>query len=337
MRIEKGLLCSAGAHIAQIFSPRTAALITDTTVAAQYAAPVEKSLVDAGFRVAIHAFPPGEGHKTLTTVEGILQFLSQNHVTRTDFVVALGGGIVGDVAGFAAAIYLRGLPFVQIPTTFLAAIDSSVGGKTGINLPAGKNLAGAFWQPSLVLCDETAFTTLPQEVFADGVAEAIKYGVIADAGLFSKLCNGALHTQMEAVIARCVEIKSEVVSEDEFDTGRRQLLNFGHTIGHAIERCSAYQISHGHAVSIGMAVAVRAALRAGFCGEDCVKEVERALESHHLPTQSPYTMDRLEQAMRMDKKRKGERITLILPKEIGTCFLYEMPVGELRALLEGAL
>ncbi len=288
---------------------------------------------DAGYRVLSFLFAPGENSKTLDTFGKILSFLAQNNVTRTDCLVALGGGITGDITGFVASAYLRGIKFIQIPTTFLAAIDSSVGGKTGVNLPEGKNLAGAFYQPELVICDCDTLKTLPEEIFLDGVAEALKYGVIADRALFEHLRTGNFLCDLEEIIETCVKIKAEFVSRDEFDTGLRALLNFGHTVAHAIEKKSSYQISHGHAVAIGMAVISSAAEKSSLSEENCGNLIKTALKSCHLPFSSPYSAKELLSGMLSDKKRSGESLTLILPKKIGEAFLYPLSVSELEGFI----
>ena len=336
--IGRGLLDGCGGRVREQITAGTIALIADETVDALYGGRAAASLQAAGYRVVRYAFPPGEAHKSLGTVAGILDFLAAQELTRADCIAALGGGIVGDVAGFAASIYLRGVPFVQLPTTFLAAIDSSVGGKTGVNLPAGKNLAGAFWQPSYVLCDCDAFATLSPETFADGAAEAIKYGVLADAALFERLEDGGLEDGLEQVVRRCVEIKSDVVARDEFDRGERQLLNLGHTLGHAVEKCSGYRVAHGHAVAMGMAAAARLGVKLGVTEDPALPDrLCAVLARHHLPQKTAFSVDALLTAMLRDKKRAGDRITWVLPRRIGQCALHKLPVAALPSLLEGCL
>lgn len=336
--IGRGLLDGCGGRIRALLPADRVALIADETVDALYGGRVAASLQTAGYRVVRYAFAPGEAHKTLETVSGILDFLAARALTRADCVAALGGGIVGDVAGFAASIYLRGVPFVQLPTTFLAAIDSSVGGKTGVNLTAGKNLAGAFWQPSYVLCDCDTFATLPPAVFADGAAEAIKYGVLADAALFQRLEQGCLTDGIEQVTRRCVSIKSELVARDEFDRGERQLLNFGHTLGHAVEKCSGYAITHGHAVAVGMVAAARLGVKLGVTEDAALPDrLCAVLTRHNLPHRTAFSADALLSALLRDKKRMGDTIAWVLPRRIGQCVLHRLPVAGLPALLEGCI
>ena len=249
--IGRGILGQLGEEVKKRIQPCKAAIITDTTVEKLYAEQAEKSLQQAGFTTCRFADPAGENSKHIGTLSDILEFLAEEEVTRQDIIIALGGGVCGDMAGFAAAVYQRGIRFVQVPTTFLAAVDSSVGGKTAIDLKAGKNMAGAFYQPHLVLCDVDMLDTLPEEVFADGIAETLKYGVIGDVDLFEKTAKGDFRNDLEEIIETCVKMKRDIVMEDEFDNGVRQLLNLGHTLGHAIEKRSGFAISHGHAVAIG--------------------------------------------------------------------------------------
>ena len=307
---------------------RRVAVISDSHVAPLHGERVRQFLPPDS---PLYVFPAGEASKTLDTIAGMLHFLAEAQLTRGDLVVALGGGVTGDMAGFTAAIYLRGIPVVQLPTTLLAAIDSSVGGKTGVDLPQGKNLAGAFWQPSAVLCDTTLMDTLPQRILFDGTAEAIKYGVIRDAALFHTLAApGGLQNHLQEVIARCVEIKAEIVAGDEFDRGERALLNFGHTLGHAVERESRFAISHGQAVAIGMVAVTRWAERRGWCPKDLHLPLVEALKEYDLPTELPYPWEQLTEAMLHDKKRKGDRIQLVVPESLGRCVLKTISVEELR-------
>lgn len=235
VHIGSGILPELGPLLRAQVPGERVCIVTDDTVQALYGAQAEASLTQAGFAVCTFAFPHGEQSKCAATYLKLLNFLAEQHLTRTDAIVALGGGVPGDLAGFAAATYLRGIAFAQVPTTLLAAVDSSVGGKTAIDLDAGKNLAGAFWQPCLVLCDYDTLQTLPEEIFADGCAEVIKYGVLGDEALFAHLEQYGLAFDRERVITRCVEMKRDVVAADEFDNGQRQLLNLGHTLGHAVE------------------------------------------------------------------------------------------------------
>ena len=243
----------------------------------------------------------------------------------------------GDMAGFAAAVYQRGIRFVQIPTTFLAAVDSSVGGKTAIDLKAGKNMAGAFYQPHLVLCDVDTLDTLPQVVFADGIAETLKYGVIGDAALFEKIASGDFRGDLEAVIERCVTMKRDIVMEDEFDTGVRQLLNLGHTLGHAIEKRSGFTITHGHAVAIGMHLIAKAAEEKGLAEAGLAAQIKAGLEKNGLPVEIGYTAEEITAGVLKDKKRRGGEISFVFPEKIGHCEIVKIPVEEVTELVKKAL
>jgi 3-dehydroquinate synthase len=335
--IGRGLLDTAGDWLASLTPSRLAALIADDTVDTLYGDRVSAALRSAGFAVLRFTFPHGEANKTLATYGRMLQFLSENRVTRADTVVALGGGVTGDMAGFAAATYLRGVHVAQIPTTLLAMVDSSVGGKTGVDLPAGKNLVGAFHQPVGVLCDVSTLATLPPDVFADGMAEAIKYGILCDAPLFETLKTGIEAQALETVVERCVAIKAGVCAGDECDRGQRQMLNLGHTFGHAIERCSGYTLPHGHAVAVGMVYASRIAAHLGLCDAGIVPQVMAALTANSLPVSAPYTPDALADAALGDKKRAGGTLTLVLPKAIGQCMLHPVPITDLPLLAQVAL
>lgn len=306
---------------------RRVAVITDSTVGPLHLSRVLSFLPPDSPHFI---FPAGEASKHLGTIGEMLDFLAREQLTRSDLVVALGGGVTGDMAGFTAAIYLRGISVLQLPTTLLAAIDSSVGGKTGVDLPQGKNLAGAFWQPRAVLCDTDLLSTLPRRILFDGVAEAVKYGVIRDAALFRLLATpGGFQENLRQVIARCVEIKAEIVAGDEFDRGERALLNFGHTLGHAVERESDFAISHGQAVAIGMVAVTRLAEERGWCEAGLHAQIAQALELYELPVELPYPWERLAEAMLHDKKRRGNELTLVVPECLGRCVLKTLPVAEL--------
>lgn len=335
--IGRGLLAQTGAEIAKRIHPCKVAVITDTTVEKLYAEQVEKSLAEAGFSPCRFAFPAGEASKNINTLSDILEFLADAEMTRQDIIVALGGGVVGDMAGFAAAVYQRGIRFVQVPTTFLAAVDSSVGGKTAIDLRAGKNMAGAFYQPHLVLCDIDTLDTLPEETFADGIAETLKYGVIGDADLFEKTACGDFKKDLEEIIETCVKMKRDIVMEDEFDTGLRQLLNLGHTLGHAIEKRSGFTLSHGHAVAIGMHLIAKAAEEKGLAEAGLAEKIKAALENNNLPVSITYTAEEITEGVLKDKKRRGGEISFVFPTKIGHCEIVKIPVDEVTELVRKAL
>ncbi|KXL53355.1 3-dehydroquinate synthase [Anaerotignum neopropionicum] len=335
--IGKGLLTQVGKEVSKRVAPCKAAMITDSKVDSLFSATVALSLADAGFSVCKFVFPQGEGSKNIGTLSEILEFLAENEMTRQDIIIALGGGVVGDMSGFAAAIYQRGIKFVQIPTTFLAAVDSSVGGKTAIDLKAGKNLAGAFYQPKLVLCDTNALLTLPKEVFADGVAETLKYGVIGDEKLFHKVESLEFMQDLEETIEICVSMKRDIVMRDEFDNGERQLLNLGHTLGHSIEKLSNFTISHGHAVAIGLHLIAKAAEAKGIAECGLAERICKALVKNGLPIQTDFSVRQIAQGAFMDKKRRGGTISFVFPEKIGKCRIEKVPIEEVGQLVTVAM
>lgn len=327
--ISRGLLDTVGERAAALLRGRSVAVVSDSNVAPLYLDRVERSLENAGFRVVSFVFRAGEASKNGATYLELLEFLAQNHITRADGLIALGGGVVGDLTGFAASTFLRGVDFLQLPTTLLAAVDASVGGKTAIDLESGKNLAGAFYQPRAVLCDLDALDTLPDDVFADGCAEVIKYGMIGDAALLDQLAAVHFRKDPEAVVARCIAMKRDLVEQDEFDTGARQLLNLGHTLGHGIEACSGYAVSHGKAVAIGMVLVTRAAIAMGKCPEEALPRLRALLAQYGLPESAEYTPEALYEKTLSDKKRAGGTIQLVIPTAWGTSELQAVPVADL--------
>ncbi|MCL2299198.1 MAG: 3-dehydroquinate synthase [Firmicutes bacterium] len=330
MHIGAGLLEKSGALIAETLRPTRVLLVTDSNVAKyQHCSSAVQSLEAQGIACNTFTFPAGEASKSLYTYGKILDACTGFTLNSGDALIALGGGVTGDLTGFAAATYRRGIAFVQMPTTLLAAVDSSVGGKTGVNLNAGKNLAGAFWQPRLVITDPETFETLPPAEYANGVAECLKHGVLFDEGLFAALEGGG--PVSEAQIARNVELKRGAVIGDERDTGKRRKLNLGHTLGHAIEQTSGYTIPHGAAIGLGMLMMARV-----FCPaiED---RLRAALEKNHLPTQCEFTARELFSALEQDKKRAGGDITVVAPLKIGRCELRTLPMEAFQRLLEERL
>lgn len=337
IKIGSGILCTIGAEAAALGKVSKVCIVSDSNVFPIYGSIVAESLVQSGILVSSFVFPAGEQEKNGKTFLALLNKLAVDQLTRTDLIVALGGGVVGDLAGFAAACYLRGIRFVQVPTTLLAAVDSSVGGKTAIDLDNGKNLAGAFWQPSLVLCDTDTLKTLPEEIFRDGCAEVIKYAVLYDPQLLEELLASGLDFDREDVITRCVQWKRDVVMEDEFDTGARMKLNLGHTVGHGVEARSAFGVSHGKGVSIGMAIVARAAAAKGMCSESCCRKILEILKRFGLPLETGYCAEELYTYTLSDKKRTGGSIRLIIPREIGFCEIVPTPVFELKSFIEAGL
>ena len=331
IKIGPGLLPTLGAEAVALGKAKKVCIVSESTVFPLYGSTAENSLKKAGFEVLTFVFPAGEESKNASTYLELVIFLAQNHLTRTDLIIALGGGVVGDLAGFAAATYLRGIRFIQVPTTLLAAVDSSVGGKTAIDLPAGKNLCGAFCQPSLVLCDTDTLDSLPADIFRDGCAEVIKYGVLYDPELFAQLEEQGLSFDREAVITRCIQWKRDVVMEDEFDTGARMKLNLGHTIGHGVEARSNFALSHGKSVAIGMAIVSRAA----NCPD--AGRIVACLEKFGLPVHTDYPLEDIYTYTLSDKKRSGDTVKLILPNRIGDCTVVPTPVTQLKSFIEAGL
>lgn len=335
--IGNGLLTELGGYALQVKKPCKAAIISESNVWPLYGHTAAKALEQSGFSVCHFVFPAGEASKNGATYLQILSFLAENQLTRSDLVIALGGGVTGDITGFAAATYLRGISCIQIPTTLLAMVDSSVGGKTAIDLPAGKNLAGAFYQPNLVLCDLDCLNSLPRNIFLDGCAEVIKYGVLFDKALFAHLQDNGPDFDQETVIARCVELKRDIVAMDEFDRGERQKLNLGHTIGHSIEANSNFTISHGKAVAAGMAIVSRASAKYGICSESVSQEICNVLSRFDLPTNSDCSANQLFSTALSDKKRSGGSVNLILPREIGDCIISPTRIEVLENFIEAGL
>lgn len=329
--VGESLLLQAGALLRRLFPPCRIGLVTDSNVAPLYLQALRSGLEEAGFSCSVFIFPAGESNKNLTNYGQLLSFLARERLSRSDIILALGGGVVGDLAGFAAATYSRGLSWVQLPTTLLATVDASVGGKTAINLPEGKNLAGAFHQPSLVLCDCSCLQSLGTTQIHDGLAEMLKHGLIADHELFQRLEKGFSLRDLDLaeLIYRNVEIKGQFVLCDEQDRGPRQILNFGHSIGHAIEKCSAYAITHGQAVAMGILAEIRAAYRMSM-SPIAPEVIESAFALHGLPTSIPFTEEELWNAALQDKKRNGEQIQLTCLQEIGKAQLCTLNLSEFR-------
>lgn len=337
--IERGLLDAVGKRCRVVLMRATRiALVTDSTVGPLYAQRVVDSLEAARFQVKVFTIPAGESSKNPEMLAWLWEQLMAFGLTRTDAVVALGGGVVGDLAGFAAATILRGIDYVQIPTTLLAQVDSSVGGKVAVDLQAGKNLAGAFWQPRMVVIDPDVLETLPDPVFADGMAEVIKYGCIWDAEFFDMLdqCGSRerVMAAIEQVIHICCAIKAEVVLQDEHDRGLRMILNFGHTLGHAYEKAYHYETyTHGQAVSAGMVLAAELGERLGVTQPGTKARIEQLTATFGLPTAIPCTAEDYEGAVGLDKKGSGDSITVILLRTLGECAPTKMEKKELLALL----
>ncbi len=313
--IGHGLLSELGERLLKVHRPCRTMLIADKTVYALYGKQAESALKSAGFSVYTFQFPAGEQSKTMDTCMRALSKMAQAEITRADLVLTLGGGVAGDLGGFAAAIYQRGIPFVQLPTTLLSAIDASVGGKTAVDLPEGKNLAGAFHQPSLILCDTATLDTLPNEIFMQGAAEIIKHGLLTNAAWLSEFA-ASPKANIDEIIRKNVEIKASFVLHDERDTSRRQMLNLGHTIGHALEKLSNYALSHGQAVAIGLVAELRAARKMGFGSVD-ERIAQKYISQCGLQTEYACDADAMLALAVRDKKRRGETINMIILTENG--------------------
>ena len=335
--IDHNLIADTGNYVSKVCKTGKAAIISDSNVFPLYGETVQNSLIRSGYDVISYVFPAGEESKNGQNYLNILNFLAENTFTRSDVLIALGGGVVGDITGFVAATFLRGIAFIQIPTTLLAMVDSSVGGKTAIDLPAGKNLCGAFYQPKLVLCDLQTLNTLPEQVFCDGCAEVIKYGVLYDTELFYHLSEKGLQFDKAYVVPQCIALKRDVVKEDEFDRGARQMLNLGHTIGHGIEAQSNFEVSHGQAVAAGMAIIAKAASNSGICSSAVYEKICNTLKLFHLPTATTYSADDLYHSALSDKKRSGGTVNLIVPKDIGSCIILKTDINDLKSFIKAGL
>jgi len=333
VKIGAGLLTHTGELASGLIKGRNAVIVSDSNVFPLYGETVRQSLEAAGFSVGAFVFPAGEGSKNTDTLVALLNRLAELRPDRSDAIFALGGGVTGDMAGLAAALYLRGIACIQLPTTLLAMVDSSVGGKTAVNLSAGKNLVGVFSQPRLVLCDTDCLQTLPEAVYAEGWAEIIKAAMIKSRPLADFLLKSSPGENIERVIAACVEIKRDVVDADEFDTGVRQILNFGHTVGHAIELLGDYRYFHGEAVALGMRIMARACCALGTCEPECLSVLETLLNKYKLPTVCDMDAGALLEAAQRDKKRSAGGITLVLPVRVGECTLKKTGFDELGTLL----
>ena len=331
--IGSGLLSEAGTRIREVLKADRVALFTDSSVNSLYGDTVEKQLADAGFKTFRYVFPAGEESKNLGTVASFIDFMAEQHLSRKDAVIVLGGGVAGDMGGFAASIYLRGIKFVQIPTSLLAAVDSSVGGKTGVDIDAGKNLVGAFWQPSLVLCDTDAFKSLGNDQILDGTAEILKTGAIRDAELFRKAAEGDILLMAEDIVERCVQLKGEVVDADEKEAGLRKILNFGHTMAHAIEKYSDFGISHGKAVAIGMLMITRAFERMGKTKEGTYDRLYSVIKAKGFETEYDAPLDELCRLAASDKKAGGGSISLVYIPEIGKADTFDVSLEKLYDIM----
>jgi len=337
--IEKGIINNAGYEISKIYEAKKIAVITDENVFEIFGETLKKSLVQNGFKPDFIIVKPGEASKSLGTLNSVYSSLVNYGITRGDMIIALGGGVVGDLAGFAASTYLRGIDYVQIPTTLLAQIDSSIGGKVAVNLQEGKNLVGSFYHPKIVLIDPSALNSLPDKFIKDGLGEAVKYGCIKDKELFNILnaikSKEELLENIEDIIFKSCSIKKEAVEVDEKDKGMRMLLNFGHTLGHAIEKYYNYETySHGEAISIGMYHITRKSEALGYTKQGTADEIKNILTNLNINYKLPdMDMDVIRKSVNLDKKNISGLINLILLKEIGNSYIENVPVENIEKFI----
>ncbi|EHJ51800.1 3-dehydroquinate synthase [Streptococcus macacae] len=339
--IEKGSLSKVGQWVKELWKPQKITLITDNRVGSLYAEKVKLSLEDAGFNVAVFDFLEGEASKNLTTVNKAYEFLLKQGMTRSDGIIALGGGVVGDLAGFVASTYMRGIHFLQIPTSLTAQVDSSIGGKTGVNTPLAKNMVGTFAQPDGVLIDPDTLNTLGQRELIEGMGEVIKYGLIADSELWENLegLDGSIESILEnaeMIIYHSCNVKRQIVVEDELDNGVRLYLNFGHTIGHAIEATAGYgKVMHGEAVAIGMIQLSRVAQAKGLMPQGITEKIKAMCSKFGLPIDyEPWDINKLYAVLSHDKKARGNSIKTVIVPEIGKAAINQIPLEEMKEYLE---
>ena len=332
--IERGLIDKTGGLVREVSKASKVCVITDSNVGAFYGETVVNSLRDAGFDTAMFTFEAGEKNKRLDTISAMYSFMADFNMSRKDLVVALGGGVTGDMAGFAAATYMRGINFVQIPTSLLAQVDSSVGGKTGVDIEQGKNLVGAFHQPILVIIDPDTLETLPDAFLCDGMGEVIKYGCIKDKKLFETLEQNDAYTIIEDIIYDCVSIKRDVVERDEKESGERMLLNFGHTLGHSLEKIYNFDgLSHGQAVAIGMVMIAAAGERAGLTEQGTSERILSLCEKYNLPTSDKASAEEIAKVCQSDKKASGGSVNLVLLNSIGDSFIRPTELDKLEEFI----
>ena len=332
--LDKGVLTKTGQYLADLGYSGRCAVITNETVGPLHAEPLLTSLREAGFEPTRIDIPDGEQFKTLGTVAGLYERLVEAKLDRRSPIIALGGGAVGDMAGFTAASYMRGVPFAQIPTSLLSMVDASVGGKTGVDLPHGKNLVGAFKQPEMVIIDPDVLSTLPEVEFRAGLAEVVKHGIIDAPQLFAALEKEQY--DLGWMLFEAINVKVRVVQEDPFEQGRRAVLNLGHTFGHAFEQLSHYEIRHGEGVAMGLACAARLAARLGHCSGDTSERIIALLDQLGLPFAPPaYAFTEVWAAMFTDKKRQGNTLRFILPRAIGDVDIFDnVTEGNVRSILD---
>ena len=345
--IGYGILSMVGEKAAECAKSRKALIVTDDNIPDKYINKVEASLRDNGFEAVKFVFPHGEKSKCAATYLELVNFAAKERLCRSDVMIALGGGVTGDLTGFAAATYMRGIKYIQVPTSLLAAVDSSVGGKTAIDLESGKNLVGAFYRPSAVICDLETLSTLSDDFVRDGMAEVIKYAHIREKelysllegsdGIYDAIKKGAPDARVLDIVYRCVKLKADIVNADEFESGERALLNLGHTVGHAIEAANDFNISHGHAVAMGMCIVANAAVKCGMCDQSVYDGIASLNQKYRLPTRCDNDADTLYNGALSDKKNTGSGIKVIVPDQKSSCVIRKMTHEELYGFIKKGL
>lgn len=337
IEIKKHLLDEIGVKLLSFKRLSKVCIVTDVNVHKLYTKELTNSLANTGFEVHKIVFDSGEATKSFEHLQQIVNYLAHEEFMKSDLLIALGGGVIGDITGFAASIYKRGIDYIQIPTTLLSAVDSSVGGKTAIDLPAGKNLVGAFWQPKAVYFDTATLETLPKKELQNGLSEIIKAGVILDKSILELLYNNDpknLGMILEELIIKSIEVKKQIIEIDERESGIRQVLNLGHTIGHAIEKCSDFSIPHGQAVAVGLLATARISEDKGWADTQISDYLANIYERYQFDLYCPFTSVQLAKAASADKKRSGEIITLAIPKDLGQCTLKDIPYLQIEDLFK---
>ena len=335
--IDSGLIRHAGDAVSSLTGAHDAAIITEDGIDRLYGMDLVKSLESAGIRTQMIVVPSSEKSRSLSIVNRVYGALVDFGLPSDGVLIALGGRVVGDITGFVAATYHRGIAYIQFPTSVLSQIGSAIGGKITLDITAGKNLVGAFWQPSLVLCDTDTLDTLPREIFLDGCAEVIKYAILYDSDFFHYLASTGPGFDKAYVIERCVTMKRDVVARDEFDTGERRLLNLGHTVGHGVEAKSNFTLSHGKSVAIGTAIIARSAVNYQLLSQECAIKIENLLREFCLPVRTQDSAKELASFALSDKKRTGGTVSLVVPRAIGRCEILSTPVEELENFIQAGL
>lgn len=333
--LGKGLIADLPRLVAPFCRGRKVGIVTDDTVDALYASAAAEVLQTSGYEVAKYVIPHGESSKNITTLSDVLEHFATCHFTRKDILISIGGGVIGDITGLAAALFMRGIQFIQVPTTLLSVVDASVGGKTAVDLKSGKNMIGAFWQPSLVVADTQIIADLPEAIFAEGMAEVIKSDLIANAGIVGMIHKGIIKENVDQMVTSCIGMKRDVVEQDEYETkGLRKVLNMGHTVAHAIEKLSNYSVSHGIAVATGLVWEAQIACQVGLCRASLVKDIREAVDVYSLYYDVPFMVESMVDAMRSDKKNDDSRIDFVFPVTYGKWQEHKLELQELVTLLK---